>query len=328
MVDYKDLVKTQIDDFPKLAVALSVGLLGFVVIGGIYCACKRLLSGHSLSLRSIVADVFPRDIYDHFSTKIDIFHFLPVALLFSPLATLIVALLGAWIGIDVMASLGSIFGKSPPWLGPVWAIVAVQFIGNFIGYELGQYLGHYALHRVPWLWAVHRAHHSAETLSFFTNPRAHPIEYVILTVTRLGGAALGTGLALYLTGTPLLPATTSTLAFVNVYVIGTYAYLSHSHMPIAFGRRFNIIIGGPVMHQLHHSAEVHHRDKNLGGTTYIFDWLFGTLYLPKEGEVYRWGLNDEEYGERNPYQRYRDFYLEPLLDGWRYIHSRWLRVSH
>jgi len=71
-----------------------------------------------------------------------------------------------------------------------------------------------------------------------------------------------------------------------------------------------------VMHQIHHSAEVRHRDKNFSVTLGLFDWIFGTMYIPEKGEVYRWGLNEEELGDKNPHLRLKDFYLEPFQRMW------------
>ena len=68
------------------------------------------------------------------------------------------------------------------------------------------------------------------------------------------------------------------------------------------------------MHQIHHSAESHMFNKNYGMTTHLYDWVFGTLYLPRRGEVFRWGLNDDEYGADNPYLTPREFYLKPVID--------------
>lgn len=66
------------------------------------------------------------------------------------------------------------------------------------------------------------------------------------------------------------------------------------------------------MHQVHHSAELRHRDVNMGGSGYLYDWLFGTAYIPERGETWRWGLNDDELGERNPHLTLSEFYVEPL----------------
>ena len=68
------------------------------------------------------------------------------------------------------------------------------------------------------------------------------------------------------------------------------------------------------MHQVHHSAESHMFNKNYGMATNIYDWLFGTLYMPRPDEVYRWGLNDDEYGLFNPHLTAKDFYLKPVRE--------------
>ena len=73
------------------------------------------------------------------------------------------------------------------------------------------------------------------------------------------------------------------------------------------------------MHQLHHSAELRHRDRNFGTQLAIFDWLFGTLYIPAAREQYRLGLNEQELGDNNPHVRLRDFYLEPAGHAWRLL---------
>ena len=44
----------------------------------------------------------------------------------------------------------------------------------------------------------------------------------------------------------------------------------------------------------------------------IFDWMFGTLYVPAKDEQYRWGLNEAERGDANPHRTLRDFYCEPF----------------
>ena len=77
-----------------------------------------------------------------------------------------------------------------------------------------------------------------------------------------------------------------------------------------------------MLHQIHHSAEPRHRDKNLGGQLSVFDWLFGTIYVPQGREAYRWGLNDRELGENNPHVRLRDFYFEPAAHAWRLLTRR------
>ncbi len=47
-----------------------------------------------------------------------------------------------------------------------------------------------------------------------------------------------------------------------------------------------------------------------------------TLYLPEQGERYRWGLNESEIGPNNPHMTMRAFYLEPLQHAWSVIKGR------
>ncbi len=76
------------------------------------------------------------------------------------------------------------------------------------------------------------------------------------------------------------------------------------------------------MHQLYHSAEDRHHDRNFGSLLSLFDLLLGTLYLPKRGEDFRWGLNERELGSNNPHARLGSFYGEPFLNAWRVLTGR------
>ena len=60
--------------------------------------------------------------------------------------------------------------------------------------------------------------------------------------------------------------------------------------PPALGR----IFGGPAHHQIHHSAEEHHWDKNYGAIFALWDWLFGTAYWPASGRDEELGFDDLE----------------------------------
>lgn len=49
----------------------------------------------------------------------------------------------------------------------------------------------------------------------------------------------------------------------------------------------------PAMHQVHHSIEPRHFNRNYGQALAIWDWMFGTLYVIHEKEVVTFGLDDE-----------------------------------
>ncbi len=74
----------------------------------------------------------------------------------------------------------------------------------------------------------------------------------------------------------------------------TYGHLRHSHMWIAFTGIAGRILQSPAHHQLHHSANPAHFDKNLGFALALWDWAFGTLAIPaKTREPIVFGVGDE-----------------------------------
>lgn len=68
--------------------------------------------------------------------------------------------------------------------------------------------------------------------------------------------------------------------------------LRHSHVWLDFGILGYIFIS-PAQHQIHHSALPKHFGKNCGFALAIWDWAFGTLYVPKERETFPLGLRAE-----------------------------------
>ena len=270
-----------------------------------------------LSLIAALRHVFPGKLFRHPTARVDIVHFFLAVALWIPLVG---ALVTAFLIIDVRNVLTAEFGPRAALMRTGWVIALSQFIVIFLSRDFGTYVGHYLLHKVPILWSVHRTHHSAEALTFFTSTRAHPLEYLHAQSFMAVFGALGGGVFLYLTGNSLQAMPMVILAGTAIF-FELFGLAQHSHLPISFGR-LNYVFLAPVLHQLHHSAELRHRDKNLGGQLSVFDWIFGTLYVPQGRENYRWGLSDKELGQNNPHVRLRDFYFEPASHAWRLLTRR------
>jgi sterol desaturase/sphingolipid hydroxylase (fatty acid hydroxylase superfamily) len=74
----------------------------------------------------------------------------------------------------------------------------------------------------------------------------------------------------------------------------TYGHLRHSNMWIAFTGIAGRILQSPAHHQLHHSTNPAHFDKNLGFALAFWDWAFGTLVIPaKTREPIVFGVGGE-----------------------------------
>ncbi|MGH8290063.1 MAG: sterol desaturase family protein [Steroidobacteraceae bacterium] len=296
----------------------GVGLVGFVVMGFAVWLLSRTKK-QRFSLSALFCHLFPPALYRHATMRVTYWNLFWRGVAWGPVIAL-------WaVSTYILANalnhvLVSHLGPHGRMLHAVWLNVTVQTTALLLSSSLGFYVIHYASHKVPFLWSFHRAHHSTEALVPFSGSRAHPLDdaFTNLVTALFGG--VGGGLVLFFTGTDkLLPAALAIQA--SILLVSTILDIfEHSHIPISFGW-LNRIFYSPVMHQIHHSAELRHRDKNFGdfANLAIWDWMFGTLYIPHKHEEYRWGLNDVEYGLNNPHLDLKSFYLEPFHYAWRGI---------
>ena len=272
---------------------VAVPLLLFVAIGWVH---YRVHSGKA-GIAGALRHVFPAALYRQQANQVGWFNaFLSLSLLFKGSGT-VSALLAAVMLWDGGAAAG-VAGAT----GQVMLI--------WLARDLGNYVQHLAQHRSALLWRLHRPHHAAEALTPFVQVQGHPLDLLLGMAIEFPFTLAGGVLALALFG-GFGPATYAGLAVV-AGVGQLKGALGHSHLDICFGK-WNRLMLGPVMHQLHHSAEPEHRDRNLGSTFGLWDWMFGTLYVPARGERWRLGLNPESLGADNPYRSVAAIYGEPIL---------------
>jgi sterol desaturase/sphingolipid hydroxylase (fatty acid hydroxylase superfamily) len=70
----------------------------------------------------------------------------------------------------------------------------------------------------------------------------------------------------------------------NLILVAFYfvtVHLQHSHVWIATTGLLGRVILSPAHHQIHHSDNPIHFDKNFGSCLSIWDWVFGTLHMPE-----------------------------------------------
>ena len=160
------------------------------------------------------------------------------------------------------------------------AQMAMTTVALFLGYEFAYWLDHYLSHRVPILWHFHAVHHSAESLSPLTTFRVHPVDTIVFS--NIAGLTLGSILAVldFLFGghsADFKIGGTNALLLIGFMLLTT---LQHSHFWISFQGIWGKLFISPAHHQIHHSDDPAHFNTNLGSTLAIWDWIFGTLYLP------------------------------------------------
>jgi len=149
---------------------------------------------------------------------------------------------------------------------PLWAQFAVFLVAK----DLLEWGVHNLLHRVPWLWAFHKLHHSIEELDWIGNFRFHWMEIVVYRgLTYLPLVMLGVD------GTVIL-----WIAIVSTLI----GHLNHANLRIDWGP-LRYVVNSPRFHVWHHDVTLHGRyGQNYGIVFSLWDWLFGTAYLPAEEE--------------------------------------------
>jgi len=165
--------------------------------------------------------------------------------------------------------------------------------------------------RWPVLWAFHKVHHSATTLTPLTVYRTHPMEAVLFSLRGTAVQASVVAVFIFCFGSAV---DLFTVLGASVFLFAFNAAgsnLRHSHVRIGYGRRLERWLMSPAQHQIHHSVEERHHDKNFGTVLSLWDWLGGTLYLAEKGEELRYGLTAGETREMNGLAA---LYLRPALE--------------
>lgn len=255
----------------------------------IYFKKKNHLSG-------VLNFIFPKEIYQHQSSKIDLYIILlqpifNIGFIF-PTSVLSIFLFST----TFRSVLDSIF-TSPNWTFSTSSYVIYSIIWIIV-YDFAQYIGHYWLHKIPILWEFHKIHHSAEVLNPATAYRFHPFEIVITTFVITGLTSVVTALFawLYNQEITLISVLNMHIVIFLFYVCGYH--FRHSHIKVIYPRWLQHILVCPSQHQIHHSIQEKHWDKNIGYIFSVWDWLFGTLYIATHDEEYQYGLSknqDETY---------------------------------
>jgi len=149
---------------------------------------------------------------------------------------------------------------------PLWLQAVVFFVlKDFIEWNI-----HRLLHRTPWLWEFHKLHHSIEQLDWIGNFRFHWGEVVVYKT---------------LSYLPLVVLGVDWRVMLGIAVFGTLMQdLNHANIRADWGP-LRYLFNSPMMHVWHHDVEVHGKGgQNFGIVLSVWDWLFGTVYWPKDAE--------------------------------------------
>lgn len=270
-------------------------------------------AGERQGPRGFVRYLFPREVWWHPSARVDYLYLVVDSVV---LGVLILPWLGS-------TTAGRLFGeklaaalvaRGAADFGPTWLLPLLLAVALAVALDLALWLVHWAQHRVPLLWEFHKVHHSAEVLTPITVYRMHPLDTAInLVLTGLfAGAVLGaSGWVLAGDVRPMSVAGVDLLTFL-FYVVGYN--LRHSHVWVDWGPALSHVLVSPAQHQIHHSVDPRHWDKNMGFMLAVWDWLAGTLYVPRGRETLRFGLSVEPGGAGDAkHTNVAALYVRPFL---------------
>jgi len=144
--------------------------------------------------------------------------------------------------------------------------VSITIIKDFTSF-----ITHYLQHKLTFLWEFHKIHHSATVLNPITQYRIHPVELILNNITATLAFGLISGYFDYLSMhqiTELELLGTNLFSFVFLFY---GANLCHSHVKLKYFNWLENIFISPLQHQIHHSTNPIHFDKNLGAKLAIWD---------------------------------------------------------
>ena len=186
------------------------------------------------------------------------------------------------VAFSVHAALNQLFGAFGPIEISFLSKKLISTLILFLAYEIGYYVDHYLKHRVSVLWELHKLHHTADVLTPLTNFRNHPIDNLVfgyMLAIFIGGAS-GALDWVFTQKTAIFSVDGKNLIFI--FFLWTIGHLQHSEFWIPFRGLWGYLILSPAHHQIHHSRDPAHFNRNLGSVLAIWDWLFGTLEIPPQ----------------------------------------------
>ena len=141
---------------------------------------------------------------------------------------------------------------------------------------------HRLLHTVPWLWNFHKVHHSVKQMGFAAHLRYHWMETIVYrAIEYIPLAMIGFGI--------------NDFFIVHVFTL-TVGHWNHANIKVNIGP-FKYLFNNPQMHKWHHAYDLPEskiKGVNFGITLSVWDYLFGTVYEPYEGQDIRIGFHGVE----------------------------------
>lgn len=270
--------------FWSYGIAVVVAIWVVTTVGATYTYFVQI-NAQQKSFGGFLNFCFPSVILRHRSCRLDLIFSFLMRFIHIPLILMITNVAVAEL---CYRGLTSMFGPHRQNHEAIWLwiaiLVAVVILQDFMTFYV-----HYLEHRVRALWELHKVHHSTEFLLPLSNRRFHPLQAIVDNFGNMAAVGLALGVTSYFFSLPIHDNSIIGLDGLFVVNILSFYHLRHSHIPMRYGWLERHLIS-PAQHQLHHSREERHWDKNFGLCFSWWDRWFGTIVYSTPGEKFALGL--------------------------------------
>jgi sterol desaturase/sphingolipid hydroxylase (fatty acid hydroxylase superfamily) len=187
--------------------------------------------------------------------------------------------------------------------------LALQVLFFLVVHDFYIYWFHRWQHHSKLLWRTHEAHHSNKEVDWLAGTRSHALEILINQTVEFAPIVL-------LGANPMVVP-------IKALLDAVWGMYIHSNINVRSGK-LQYIINGPEMHQWHHANDRRVFYANFATKFAVWDWLFGTAFLPDE--------KPREYGLYYDYPK--DYFLQHVfsvrrVDEKKLVEkSRWFRTYY
>jgi sterol desaturase/sphingolipid hydroxylase (fatty acid hydroxylase superfamily) len=189
---------------------------------------------------------------------------------------------------------------------PWWAMVAILVVGD----DMTQYWWHRMSHS-PFLWPLHRAHHSAEYMSIRVTYRNNFFYYMLMPGLWISGALLYLGIGGWVYAGYLVVKIAFILGAHCAWRWDEPLYRIRTLHPVMWvvERTFST----PATHWAHHAITnddgIGHYKGNFGNMLFLWDMIFGSAHITRKYPAKVGLIDDRLFGQERWYHQM--FY--PLL---------------
>jgi sterol desaturase/sphingolipid hydroxylase (fatty acid hydroxylase superfamily) len=140
----------------------------------------------------------------------------------------------------------------------------IIFIISLILFDCIIYWQHRIFHYVPFLWRLHKVHHSDQSFDVTTGIRFHPLE-ILLSIAIKFSVVFIFGLS-------------AESIIVFEVLLNALALFNHSNVKIPLGIDYYLrkLVVTPDMHRVHHSQIPSETNSNFGFNISLWDRVFGS----------------------------------------------------